>query len=357
MKICFIANANHTNTSNWVEFFANELDHEVSIISFDMPNKPLKNVKLFKLEGLFSKGKMRYFSCVPQVRRLIKKLHPEVIVGYRVHSYGLTAALSGCHPLVLAAQGQNIYFPFDSRFSKFCAQFAIKRADLINSWGEHMTTKLLELGCPAAKVLTMPRGVKIDLFVPRKTAKDGDVYLVSTRSLREHYQLDIIIKALRIVRDKGVLINYNLVGDGPYKGDLKQLTERLELQSEVNFVGFIENAKLPEVLNRSDIYVSMVRTDGVSASLLEAMACGLFPIVTDNVANRIWIEDGKNDYLIPESNVSILAERICDAASRDSLRKEAGKMNRSLVEEKGNWAKNMKVMEMAYLKLTAERTR
>lgn len=351
LNICFIADANHINTWNWVEYFANNLKHDVSIISFNKPPRKLKNVELFNIGGFFSKTKLRYLFCIPQIRKVLKLLRPDLLIGYRVHSYGFAAAMTGFHPLVLAAQGQNVFYPFNSPIAKLCAKVAIRRADLINSWEKHMTDKFLELGCPPEKILTIPRGVRIDVFHPHKIDRSGIINLISTRSLKEHYQLDIVIKGFKIVRDNGQKVRLTLAGDGPYRKNLEQIAKNLGFESEIVLLGSIGNEQLPEFLRLADIYISMVRTDGVSASLLEAMACGVFPIVTDNVANRIWIDDGINGFLVPERNERILAEKILLAISQDSLREKAAKINRSIVEQKGNWEKNMKTIERAYLKL------
>jgi glycosyltransferase involved in cell wall biosynthesis len=353
MKICFIADANHTNTWNWVEFFANDLGHDVSIISFNASQKPLKKVKIYSLMSLWTKSKWRYLFCYLKTRRIVRSIQPDIVIGYRIHSYGFMAAMTGFHPLVLAGQGQNVYYPFNSPIAKYCAKFAMERADLINSWGEHMTAKLIELGCPPAKILTLPRGVRTDIFKISYAKKRKAIHLISTRGVKDHYNIDVIIRACKIIHDSGQAIRLILAGEGPNRKNLEQYIIDLGLQSEAHFVGYMDNECLSELLNKADIYVSMVSTDGVSASLLEAMACGVFPIVTDNVANRIWIEDGENGFLAPDKNEKILAEKILLAASEESLREKAALKNRTIIEQKANWEVNMKIIEKAYEKLIA----
>jgi glycosyltransferase involved in cell wall biosynthesis len=355
MKICFIADADHTNTWNWAEFYGNDLGHDISIISFNPPQKKLKRVRVYSLSNLFRVSKLRYFLCIPNVRKIVASIKPDLVIGYRVHSYGFVAAMTGFRPLVLAAQGQNVYYPFNSWIAKYCAKFAIKRADLINSWGEHITRKLIELGCLPTKILTLPRGVRTDVFKMDGAKNNAPIHLISTRGLKEHYNIDTIIRACKIVCNTGEKIKLTLAGAGSDRRWFEQLVRKLDLTSIITFSGFVDNYHLSGLLNKAHIYVSMVNTDGVSASLLEAMACGVFPIVTDNVANRIWIRDGENGFLVPEKNESILAEKILLAISRENMRIETASKNRVIVEEKADWAINMKIIEKAYMELVAER--
>ena len=69
-----------------------------------------------------------------------------------------------------------------------------------------------------------------------------------------------------------------------------------------------------EALHSGSCYISASLSDGTANSLLEAMAAGLFPIVSDIPANREWIADGENGMLFPPGDHMALArclERAC----------------------------------------------
>ena len=109
--------------------------------------------------------------------------------------------------------------------------------------------------------------------------------------------------------------------------------------------------ELPLFLQKSDIYISTVITDGVSASLLEAMSCGVFPIVTNNASNRLWIQDNINGYLVDYGDHEGLAKKIISAFENYKLREFAGKMNRSTILDRASIDVNMKIFENAWSKL------
>jgi len=93
------------------------------------------------------------------------------------------------------------------------------------------------------------------------------------------------------------------------------------------------------------------------------MACGVFPIVPDIPANRLWIEDGVNGFLVsmdgwqhdrvrgflaPPTDRSRLSDQIVAALRDDRLRQKARDINVDLVRHKACWHTNMARMEGAY---------
>jgi glycosyltransferase involved in cell wall biosynthesis len=77
-----------------------------------------------------------------------------------------------------------------------------------------------------------------------------------------------------------------LVAGEEKKEDLRNRVDELGVSSSVQVLGRIPHEKMPDLLGDADIYVSTSTTDGTSVSLLEAMASGAFPVVTDISANE-----------------------------------------------------------------------
>ena len=95
----------------------------------------------------------------------------------------------------------------------------------------------------------------------------------------------------------------------------------------------------------------MPTTEGVSASLFEAMACGCFPIVTDLPGNRSWIKHKENGVLVESENNQKLADEIIWAFQNTALRQKAIFENRGFIENKANYAINMKQISDKYHEL------
>ena len=354
MRICFLADSEAINTRTWVDYFADRLGHEVHVVSINKAGELSPNVTLHTLgsgDGTHgASGKLALLRHAGRVRRVVSRLSPDIVVGYRVASYGFLGALTGFHPLVVAAQGQNIVFPRRSLPKMIFARAAIRSADLLNSWAPHMTRRLVELGASPEKILTCPRGVDLDLFKAPGEPIAG-CRVISTRTLHRMYHVDVIVRAIALARSDVRGLSGTVVGDGNAAGELSAMARELGIEDSIAFEGRVSYERLPGLLAKSTIYASAVPTDGVSASLLEAMAVGCFPIVRDNEANRHWVEDGRNGFLVRDGDPRAYADAITRAMADPELRSSAAAQNRRIVEERGDLAKNMRAFETAYLEL------
>jgi glycosyltransferase involved in cell wall biosynthesis len=110
----------------------------------------------------------------------------------------------------------------------------------------------------------------------------------------------------------------------------------------VTFVGGgLSDDALIEELRRASIYVSTSRGDTTSRSLLEAMSCGLPPVVTDTDLNREWITHENNGMLVSLTAPETLAAEVVKLLDDTELRVRYAERGRRLVRARGDWAKNM----------------
>ena len=128
----------------------------------------------------------------------------------------------------------------------------------------------------------------------------------------------------------------------------------LNLDEYVYFAGFVPNDELPLYLNDSDLYVSPSLSDGTSASLLEAMACGLPVVVTDVPAILEWTTPNHNGIIVPRQNTTALAEGLIRILKDKTARVEMGERNQTLVRERADWDKNFADFQALYDQLIEE---
>jgi glycosyltransferase involved in cell wall biosynthesis len=355
MRLCFLADAGSANTQVWVNYFAESLGHDVHIASLSRGRGLSPAVTLHQLgqtrDTRSLRSKLGYLAHTGRVRELVREVSPDIVVAYRVASYGYVGARVGFHPLAVAAQGQRIIYPARSLPKRCSVKIALKTADIVNSWAPHMTDRLVELGADPEKILTCPRGINLKKFSRRSGSASVEFTVVSTRGLNRHYGADIVLRASRLASEKLGNVPTAIAGGGDAESALKELARDLGTATDVWFAGEIPNDELPGLLSRSDVYVSAVRTDGVSASLLEAMACGCFPIVTDNAANRLWVDDGVNGFLVAALDPGAFAAAIVRAMDDPALRLRAQDANRAIVEKRADISVNMRTISDAYRKL------
>jgi glycosyltransferase involved in cell wall biosynthesis len=166
--------------------------------------------------------------------------------------------------------------------------------------------------------------------------------------------LETVLQAAWHLEVQDSPIRLHMANDGELAADLQKTTAQLHLDERVIFLGRIDHAQMARALRAASLYVSMSLSDGTSLSLLEAMACGAFPVVSDIPANREWITDSVNGYLVPVRSSQVLAQRLGEAWNRPELRQTAAEYNWALVREKGDYRKNMAVIESAFRQIASE---
>jgi glycosyltransferase involved in cell wall biosynthesis len=211
-----------------------------------------------------------------------------------------------------------------------------------------MTISMKTANVDMNKVLVLPKGIDLEQFKNTKNNSANKLTAIVTRSLMPEYRHDVILKAFEILNKKGIDFELTIVGDGKLLPQLKELTQKMNIENKVNFTGRIPNIELPKLLQKSDFYISMPITEGVSASLFEAMASHCYPVVTDIPGNQSWIKHRENGQLITIDDTEMLAEEIIWAFDNKEYRNTAIINNRKFVEDNADYKINMKIIAEKY---------
>jgi glycosyltransferase involved in cell wall biosynthesis len=355
VKICYLANAASIHTVRWVKYFASR-GHEVHLISPEASGEnAVESVNLH----LLRMSRHPILHCDPiRVRRLVKKIEPDILHAHYVSGYGLLGALSGFRPFILSAWGSDVLVAArESQLEKWAARFAVRRADAIHCDADHIIGRLIELGAKPEKIKIIYFGVDTQKFQPiPKSGKlqselglfDSPV-IISLRSLEPIYDIETLINSIPMVLKEIPEAKFLVVGGGSQEAKLKEQAKSLGISQSMKFTGQIPNDELPGYLNSADIYVSTSLSDaGLASSTAEAMACGLPVIITDFGDNKKWVEDGVNGFLIPLRNPQLLATRIIQLIRNREVRDKFGRINRQIIVERNDWETEMKKVEKLY---------
>lgn len=366
MRICYFADAGNVHTQRWVKYFADN-GHEVHLISFrSFGDNDIKNVKLHLIKRLTPQIRIIFspidlLFIVIQVKTLIKKIKPDILHSHFVSDYGCLGSLSGFRPFIVTAWGSDVLIaPRRSRILRWRVKYALKMADLVTCDAEHIKEPLIELGAEPQKINLIYFGVDTRKFNPRqkseKIRKELGIFnspiVISLRHLEPLYDIESLILSISLVLREVPEAKFVIAGEGSQEKKLKQLAESLGVSDSVRFIAWIPNEELPQYLLSADIYVSTSLSDaGLAASTAEAMACGLPVIITDFGDNRKWVKDRVNGFIIPLRAPEALASKIIHLLQNKDERKNFGKVNRQIIEEKNNWEKEMGKMGKLYEEL------
>lgn len=297
---------------------------------------------------------LEYCLAIFTIRKIIQTHQPDMVIAERTTSYGFMAAFTGVKPIAIAQQGRTDLWPENGvliSLKKAIQKYAFKKADLIHAWGPVMTVSMKALGVDMNKVLVLPKGIDTVKFNNKKNINSDTITAIVTRSLMPEYRHDVILNAFGILHRKGIDFKLIIVGDGILYNSLKEFAQELQIGDKVEFTGLVPNTKLPELLQQSNFYISMPITEGLSASLFEAMAAHCYPIVTDIAGNQSWIIHRKNGQLIAIDDSEMLADELLWSFENKETRENAIIQNRQFVEDHVNYTINMKFIADKYHEL------
>ena len=246
-------------------------------------------------------------------------------------------------PLIVTIHGSDSRISASRPFIlKKLFLYVCKKARHIICVSEVLRRDVEKLGIEGDKISVSPMGVDEFFFTPLVNRggnrMDQWFTILSNRQLQPVYNISLLIRAIPIVLKEEPNARFIIAGIGSEREKLEKQAEDLNISSKVQFLGWVAHEEMPKLLSKADIYISTSLDDGTSISLLEAMASGTFPIVTDIPSNREWISDGENGFLVPIDEERYLAEKILEAIRNQGLREGSRVKNFCLIKEKGLWS-------------------
>jgi len=286
--------------------------------------------------------------------RELSRINPDIVHAHYVSDYGFLAAVSGRHPMVVSAWGSDLLIdPHRSGITRRLVRWVLSRADLVTYNAESLGQAARAMGAPPERLLQVVMGVGSEMIealrIQAVEPAGREPLILSQRSLeRSVYNVDVLINAMPEVLRRVPAARLVVGSDGALRGQLEDLSRRLGVAGAVEFAGSaMWPAGLAERLGRAAVYVSVPSSDGTSVTLLEALAAGAYPIVSDLPSNREWVTS-EGGTVVPVREVAPLADAIVSALQDSTLRSMAAVHNREVINQRGLWEVNMTRMESAY---------
>jgi len=145
-------------------------------------------------------------------------------------------------------------------------------------------------------------------------------------------RVDLLLRALAIVKREIPGIRAVIVGDGPLRQELEALSAALGLGEAVEFTG--QKLDVPSILGNSRVFVLTSKSEGLSLALMEAMMAGI-PAVVSNVGDLgDLVRDGENGFLVDVQTPDGFAERIAAILKDEAMRRRFSEAARSAMEKR-----------------------
>ncbi len=341
MRILVLADLSSFHTPRWIEELERLNPGEVYALSLEPPRETRE--RWIYVPPRIQNLTFRYALTADRVKRVVEALQPDVLNPVNMPNYGLLAALvAGKRPVYLAGWGSDILLTAEKTpLHRWAFHFIVHRAHRIAVDALVMRDRLVErYGYPRERISVITWGIPQWLrqrALPAFSVPQEWV-LVSHRRIAPDMDPFTLVRALELLLQEGLPVRLIMASDGSLGPQVRAYVQAHPLlRDRVTFTGFLPYPQLMETVAQGQVYLSASLVDSTSVSLLEAMALGVFPVVSDLPANREWILDGFNGLLFEPGNPADLARRIREALNRPDLIQRARSINKALVQEKACW--------------------
>jgi glycosyltransferase involved in cell wall biosynthesis len=281
------------------------------------------------------------FKCDPiafsRLRKLLNNHRPDVLHTwlFAANAYGRLAG--GRRPPFRVVVSERCVDSWKAGWQLWLDRKLICRTTRLVGNSQSVADFYRELGVPAEKLGVVHNGIELasfppdardsvrrELGIPPQTRVCGFI----GRLAGQKRVLDLVwaFELIRVMHDDVVFV---IVGDGPERAKLEYFARSLEISRQVKFLGHRDDAT--RFLPAMDVFWLASDFEGLSNSIMEAMAAGLPVVASDIPPNRELVVDGQTGYLAPVGDrvaFAQLAERIL---LNPSLAKELGSAGRQRI--------------------------
>lgn len=182
------------------------------------------------------------------------------------------------------------------------------------------------VGIPSHKIKQIYNGVNLKRYYPQDLKNDQSLIVLTAGRLTPVKDIPTLLKAFALLQKEMPNAQLWVAGDGPERSALEQLTHHLQLQEQVRFLGQRED--LSQLMAQANIYVQSSLFEGISNTLLEAMASGLPIVATEVGGNSELIMHRQHGFLVPKKAPIQLADAMISVASSPGLKRQLAHASR-----------------------------
>ncbi|OGD63386.1 hypothetical protein A2160_02805 [Candidatus Beckwithbacteria bacterium RBG_13_42_9] len=300
-----------------------------------------------------------------------------------IHAHAYSAGLSGKIlslildiPVIFTVHGSNTLDIFNNRIlrgslnaSSFSWQFKYWLEKWLLSGIKYdaqisVASNFLKYSNINKKIYIIPNGVDINKFKVQssylrrqtkfkvKKKKQGIKYrLLFVGRLERIKGVDVLLKALARIKNQLPGFELRVIGKGVEESNLRGLSNELELNNNVFFMGEIKGKELINEYLEADLFVLPSLTEGQPLTLLEAWAARLPVLVTNVGDNSQLVKNGKNGFLVEPGKTIALANSLLEAFKQMRKWSRLGEEGFLLVKNQYTWEKVAKKTHQLYQNL------
>lgn len=224
-------------------------------------------------------------------------------------------------PNIVSAHGADVAWLDRARLGRRVARYVFSQADGFIADSAYLATRTEQIVGRAIPHAAIPMGVETSVFQPgdRPVAlgnATGEKTLVFVGKLVPKKGVDVLVRALRLLRDEGQRARLIIIGGGPLEADIRAQVEQLGVGDAVSLIGWVKNHKLPSYYASADVVcVPSVQdahgeTEGTPVVLQEALSCGAIVVASQSSGIVDVMRDGVNGFAVASGDARALMQGI-----------------------------------------------
>jgi len=365
MRIAYLADPNSVHTRRWIGFFA-ERGHDVHLlVGIDDDVRPGLDarVRLHRYRR-FGARRVPFLSSLQgrrALRSLLAEIRPDVLHAHYLSRFGWQARLSGFHPYVVTTWGSDLFVTLTrSRRARLWGRATLRAADMVTVVSRQMHEAVLAAGARPERVERVQFGVDTRRFspAPESTAEPGGGavptgrFVFSPRTIRPLYRHETVIEALATLPSDVRVVMTGRGADPAYRQQLEARAASAGVAERILVEAEIDDDRMLALYRACVTVVSVPESDGLPVTLLEAMACGAPPVVSDLPAAREMLEGVAPQLIAPVGDAAAVAASLGAVLGMSSEdRRTLGDTLRARVVDEADQQTNMLRMESLYRRL------
>lgn len=330
MKKLLIIGTNTIHVLNYIHLINEYFDDILFVTNSKNDQLDYGSIKIVYTEFSIRKP-ISFYRSIGFIRKIINDFNPTIIHSHQITTNSLLTLLANKKaqkPILFTAWGSDIlYTPNKGFWYKKMVKYILQNAENFTSDSKYMAEVMNEISGKPLNILIANFGINIE---NSKHVEKKNV-LYSNRQLTKFYRIDKIIEAFANFIEHGNTAKWKLIigSEGEEKKSLIALADKLKLNESVEFVGWLEKEQNSYYYNIAKYYISIPISDATSISLLEAMAAGCVPILSDLPANKEWVEDGVNGVTATNLESNFIQKALEIDFQKAQL------INKQIIEENG----------------------
>lgn len=215
------------------------------------------------------------------------------------------------------------------RFMRHC----VRRADYIQCISEYTRKKLRELDFPDSAIAMIPNAINLNIYSGRnkRTVREQRTVVFVGR-IEPVKGLDVLLRAWLTMQKTVKNAQLIIAGTGDQRDELERLARELGIDQHVHFPGHVSD--VAALLETADLYVQPSHQEGLSNSLMQAMAMSLPVVATRISGNEDLVTDRVSGRLVEPGNPVELAQALCETLENPEEAAHMGRRARQLIEER-----------------------